>query len=495
MTELKAVQRRIMQFFRVNEPFGFAVLTEDPVTHEVRYEVFEPTLTQEEQSWLQTIRDFLIEQIDVTMSDLGSDEKAREYLRDHVRKIVDDFNLPVNEYSLDKMLYYITRDYVGYGKIDVMMRDALIEDISCNGASVPVYVWHREHESIPSNLFFNSEEDLDSFVIRLAYRTRRMISIANPIVDSTLPDGSRIQMTLGKVVTKHGSTFTIRKFKADPLTIVDLIKYKTLSSQMAALFWFLMENKINIFVCGPTASGKTTTLNTLSCFIRPDLKIVTIEDTPEVQIYHKNWIRSVTRPSVGASAEISLFDLLRAAMRQRPDYIIVGEIRGAEAYTLFQAMATGHGGVSTLHAESVAAAVHRLETKPMEIPRTLIVGLNIITIQQRMSREGRPVRRTITATEIVGLDSRSNEIITNELFRYRAEDDSYRYSGRCYLLEKTAKALGRDLRDVSEDIDRRATVLDWMIRNNIRSFKDVTEIIRTFYANREEVYKMARVGA
>jgi flagellar protein FlaI len=301
-------------------------------------------------------------------------------------------------------------------------------------------------------------------------------------------------VTLGRAVTRHGSTFTVRKFNADPLTIIDLIKFKTVSSQMAAIFWYLIENKLNIFICGPTASGKTTTLNCLSAFIQPDFKIVTIEDTPELQLHHKNWISSVSRPAAGASAEITLFDLLKAAMRQRPDFIIVGEIRGAEAYTLFQAMATGHGGFSSLHAESVAAVIHRLETEPMNIPRTLITGLNVVTIQQRLQKEGKSVRRTITATEIVDLDPRTNEVITNEMFRYKADDDTYQYSGRSYHLEKIAKTLGRSVKEVTDDVAKRKIILDWMEKNNIRKFKEVTEVIRGFYANPEEIFKMVRVG-
>lgn len=495
MTEIQVVRKKILRASKINGPFGYAVIVEDALTHTIQYEVFEPTLTEEEKKNLQLIREFLIEQIDVTMSELGSEKEAEDYIRKQVRKIVKDFHISLDEFSLEKILYYIIRDYVGYGKIDVMMKDPLIEDISCNGVNVPIYVWHREYESIPSNVLFTSEEELDSFIIRLAYRTGRMISIANPMLDAILPDGSRIQMTLGRVVTRHGSTFTIRKFRADPLTIVDLIKFNTVSSQMAAILWYLIENKFNIFVCGPTASGKTTTLNCLSCFIKPDLKIVTIEDTPELRLYHKNWIRSVTRPGYGASAEISLFDLLKAAMRQRPDYIIVGEVRGAEAYTLFQAMATGHGGLSSLHAENVAAAIHRLETEPMNIPRTLIASLNLITIQRRMEKEGKPIRRTVTATEIVGLDPRTNEIITNEMFKYNAAEDTYLYSGRSYHLERIARSLGKSVREVMEEIKNRKAILEWMVKNNIRSFKEVTDVIRSFYVNPEEVLKRARVGA
>ncbi len=495
MTEDQTPQkRRILDTFKISEPFQYAVLTEDPETHGIQYEVLEPTLSNEEKKWLQEIRNFLVEQIDVTLSELGSEEKAKAYLRDQVNKIVKNFRIRINQNSLDKIQYYINRDHVGYGKIDVMMRDPQIEDTSCNGVGFPVYIWHREYESIPSNVVFNSDEDLNSFVIRLAYRTGRMISVATPMVDSTLSDGSRIQMTLGRVVTKHGSTFTIRKFKADPMTIIDLIKYKTVSSDMAALFWFLIEHKFNIFVCGPTASGKTTTLNCLTTFMQPDHKIVTIEDTPELQLYHKNWIRSVTRPAAGVSAEISLFDLLKAAMRQRPDYIIVGEIRGAEAYTLFQAMATGHGGLSSLHSESVAAAIHRLETEPMNTPRTLITGLNVITIQNRLQIDGKPARRTFTATELIDLDNKTNEILTNELFKYKPDTDSYQYSGKSYHLSRIAKAMGRNLNDILEDVAGRKMILDWMVKRNIRKFSEVTEIIRTYYTNRDEVFKMVKVG-
>ncbi len=495
MTQAQQVPREILEVFKVNAPFGYAALTKDSETHELQYIVFEPTLTEEEKKTFQQIRDFLIEQLDVTMPELEGDEKAEEYLKKQVKKIINDFHIHVNEHNVEKILYYIVRDYVGYGKIDIIMRDPLIEDINCNGINRPVYVWHRDYESVQSNVSFTSETELNSFIVRLAYRTGRMISIANPILDAALPDGSRIQMTYGKVVTKSGSTFTIRKFKADPYTIIDLIKLGTLSSRIAALSWYLIENKYNIFVCGPTASGKTTTLNCLANFIHPDQKVVTIEDTPEIRLHQENWFRSVTRPSVGASSEISLFDLLKAAMRQRPDYIIVGEIRGAEAYTLFQAIATGHGGISTLHAESVAAAIHRLETEPMKIPRSLVVGLNVIMIQQRLQIGDKPARRLITTTELVGLDPRTNEVITNELFKYKPEDDTYQYSGRSYHLERIAKSLGKISKEVASEIDKRKILLDWMVKNNIREFSEVSEIIRGFYTNPEEALKLAKVGA
>lgn len=494
MTEVLVSRKIIVDVFPVSKPFSYAIIVKDPLTHELVYEVVEPTILEEEKETFETIRAFLIETLDVIRSELGSEEDAERYLREKVREIIKTYGIKVKKISFEKMLYYFIRDYIGYGKIDVMMREHMIEDISCNGVNIPLYIWHREHESISSSVIFTSEEELDNFIIRLAYRTGRMISIARPVLDSTLPDGSRINMTLGREVTKHGSTFTIRKFRADPLTITDLIKYNTVSSEMAALFWFLIENKHSLFVCGATATGKTTLLNVFSSFIKPDEKIVTIEDTPEMQLYHKNWIRSVSRPSAGASTQIDIFDLLKAALRQRPDYIIVGEIRGQEAYTLFQAMATGHLGMSTLHADAVEGVIHRLESEPMNISRNLIAGLNVVTIQRRLEKDGSPIRRTVVATEIIGLDPRTNEILTNEIFRWDAATDTYIYSGRSYLIEKIAQTRGITLREARDNIKKKQMILEWMSRQNIRKFRDVTEIIRSYYADPEAVYNMIQVG-
>jgi len=489
-----AGESSVIKLYEINKPYACAMVTKNPLTKEIVYAVAEPTTTETEKEQMKAIKELLIETLDVTVKDLGSTEKAEEYLESQVRSIVKKYHMKVTEESLGKILYYLKRNYVGFGKIDLLMRDPLIEDISCNGTSRPIYVWHREHESIPTNVIFDTEDELDSFIVRLAYRTGRMISLARPLVDATLPDGSRIQMSYSKQVTRHGSSFTIRKFKADPLTIVDMIRFNTVSSEMAALLWFLVENKLSVFVCGAIASGKTTMLNCLSSFIQPDAKIVTIEDTAELQLHHRNWIRSVTRSGGGATAEISLFDLLKAAVRQRPDYIVVGEVRGDEAYTLFQAMATGHLGAATLHAESVKAAIGRLEARPMNIPLKLIAGLNIMTVQARVERNGLPARRTLTMTEIIGLKRSGDQILTNEVFRWDPKKDSFSYSGKSYYLQKISQRTGMSKEEVNADIEKRRTVLEWMVSRGMRSFDKVTEIIRNFEAMPEEVYKLAKIG-
>ena len=236
-----------------------------------------------------------------------------------------------------KVLYYIERQYLGYAELDPLMKDPNIEDISCDGAGVPIFLYHRIYGSLKSNVEFKDEEKLSDFVVNLAQKCGKHISIAEPMLDATMPDGSRIQMTLSKEVTTRGSTFTIRKFRSDPFTPVDMINFNTMSSEMMAYMWMIVENGTNALIAGGTASGKTSTLNALSLFIPHDSKIVSIEETREINLPHPNWIPGVARSGFGEIVadrmvgEIDMYDLMKAALRQRPEYILVGDIRGKEA--------------------------------------------------------------------------------------------------------------------------------------------------------------------
>jgi len=375
------------------------------------------------------------------------------------------------------------------------MKDHLIEDISADGVSIPIYVWHREYESLPTNIVFKNAEELNSFIIRLAYFSGRQISLAAPMLDATLPDGSRIQLTYGSEITRRGSTFTIRRFRVDPLTISDLITFNTLSSEMAAYFWYIIENRASVLVAGGVAAGKTTTLNCLSMFIKPELKIVSVEDTAEINLPHENWIPSVVR--VGAKEKgagtITLFDLLKTAVRQRPDFIIVGEVRGKEAYTLFQAMATGHLGLSTIHAESPQDMFQRLESEPMNIPRPMLTMIDDIIVQSRVEVKGKPARKVITVAEVMGLDPKTKDILAHEVYSWNAKIDSFSYSGRSFLLEKIMKRKGLDEKDIQEELRQRKTVLEWMAKNNIRRYTEVANVIREYYADPVRMFRKARL--
>lgn len=486
------------EVYPIQEPYVYAAIVKNPETQKTVYEVMEPTLQKEEEKRLQEIKNFLMEEVDVNLNEIETREKVEKYLSDKTREIIKKYRIKIPTEAVDKLVYYILRDFIGYGKIDPLMKDHLIEDISADGVNIPIYVWHRAYESVPTNIIFKDKEELDSFIIRLAYLSRKNISVASPILDATLPDGSRVQLTYGSEVTRKGSTFTIRRFRVDPLTISDLIAFKTISPEMAAYLWYIIENRASILVAGGVASGKTTLLNCLSMFIKPEMKIVSVEDTQELNLPHENWIPSVVRLGFGHEDKrrgaITLFDLLKVAVRQRPDYIIVGEVRGEEAYTLFQAMATGHLGMCTIHAESVETAINRLESEPMKIPRPLIAMTNVIMVMSRTEIEGRPARRAITTTEIGGYERKTKKLSTKEIFRWNPKEDKFIFSGESVILERHMKKLDITEEDVRSELFRRRTVLEWMTREGIRRYTDVANVIREYYANPSRVFQKARVG-
>ena len=486
------------EVFPIREPYVYAAIVKDPETQKTLYEVIEPTLQKEEEKRLQEIKTLLMEEVDINLNNIETKEKAQNYLAEKTKEIIKKYHIKIPPESFDKLIYYLIRDFMGYSKIDPLMKDHLIEDISADGVNIPIYVWHRLYESLPTNIIFKDETELNSFIIRLAYLAGKNISIASPMLDASLPDGSRIQLTYGSEVTRRGSTFTIRRFRVDPLTISDLIAFNTISSEMAAYLWYIIENRASVIVAGGVASGKTTMLNCLSMFIKPEMKIVSVEDTQELNLPHENWIPSVVRLGFGyedkKSGSITLFDLLKAAVRQRPDYIIVGEVRGEEAYTLFQAMATGHLGLSTIHAESVEAAINRLESEPMNIPKPLIAMANVIMVMTRTEIEGKPARRTNTTTEVIELDPKRRNIITGEVFRWNQKTDKFVFSGHSTILEKNMKKLDISEEAIRRELHRRKIVLEWMVRKGIRRYTDVANVIREYYVNPNRVFQKARVG-
>jgi len=500
--EPKALQGKKPSVYRevypIQEPYIYAAVVRDPLSQKTLYEVIEPTLLREEEVYLSEIKSLLMEEVDVSVRELETREKAEQYLKHKVEEVIKNYRLKIPAEAVNKLMYYIIRDFIGYGKIDALMKDHLIEDISADGVNIPIYVWHREYESLPTNIVYKTAEELNSFIVRLAFLAGKQISIASPMLDASLPDGSRVQLTYGSEITRRGSTFTVRRFRVDPLTISDMISFGTLSSEMAAYLWYVIENRASVLVAGGVATGKTTMLNCLSMFIKPEFKVVSVEDTAELNLPHENWIPSVVRTGASEGKEvgaITLFDLLKAAVRQRPDYIIVGEVRGEETYTLFQAMATGHLGMSTVHAESVEAALQRLESEPMNIPRQLLTMIDAMMVQARIEIDGKPVRRALTVTEVTGLEPKSKELLTNDVYRWDPKSDSFESVGRSYILERIRKKNGLAKEEVEEEVLRRKTVLEWMVKNNIRRYTDVANVIREYYADPARAYRRARMGA
>ena len=397
----------------------------------------------------------------------------------------------------DKIFYHIFREFLGYGRIDIVMSDEGIEDISCDGTHVPIFIYHKKYDAIPTNIWFKDDQELNSFVVRLAQISGKQISVFSPIVDGKLPDGSRLQTTLAKTVTR-GSTFTIRKFKETPLTPVDLIDFKSISLDMAAYFWMAIEKGASILFCGGTASGKTTALNALSLFIPAQNKIISIEDTLEVNLPHKNWIAGTTREGFSASdqktgKDIDMFDLIRAALRQRPKVVMVGEVRGKEAYSLFQAMATGHTSYATVHASDIHTLIQRLENPPIALPRALLTSLDVIVFQNAIDIKGKTVRRMMSVTEIVKLDPDTNQLIFMEPFRWISKtDDRFENAGASKILNEIRLQNDWSEEHLQNEIENRKLILRWMLEKDIRDYKDVGRIVSDYSKYPDELIKKAK---
>lgn len=486
--------RIVKDFYPVAEKFGAVTIVEDRQTGRLIYLVIEPPLSDDEKKKLEEIKNLLIETIDVELIEAGK-EDIRKYLEKKIEHIIKKYRIKVAKEAIDKLKYYLIRDIMGYGKIDVPMKDKNIEDISCDGVGVPIYVWHRFYESIPTNVIFETEEELRAFITKLAYKAKRQVSIANPIVDGILPEGYRVHLTLGEV-SRKGGTFTIRKFREEPFTVVDLVILKTMSPLMAAYFWLLLEYGKSIMVLGATAAGKTTTLNAIAMLIRPEAKIITIEETPELRLPHENWVPLVTRPTRSAMAEnVTLFDLLKASLRMRPDYIIVGEIRGEEAYTLFQAIATGHSGLSTMHAENVDYAIKRLTIHPMNIPKPLVPVMNVFAHIARVKIGDRIERRIVGVYEVEGYDAEKDEFLITKVFGWDALRNSYVYVGTSRVLEKISEDKFISISMLNSELKKRERLISLMAQRNQRSFEQVSKVVRNYYFNPEMTYRLVEAGA
>jgi len=401
-------------------------------------------------------------------------------------KVASRTKVQVTPEQLEAVKYLMVRDKVGMGAIDVMIKDTYIEDISCAGLG-PIFLEHKIFKAVKSAITFETHEDLDDFVLRLSEQIKRPVTLRNPIVDATLPDGSRINIVFGREVSRRGSNFSIRKFTETPLSIIELVEFGSISYEMAAYLSVVIEDGMNLFVVGETASGKTTLLNAITTFIPMSHKIVSIEDTPELQVPHANWIREVSRaPGQGEKgASVSMFDLLKAALRQRPNVIIIGEIRGEEGSIAFGAMQTGHEVMSTFHASNVEKLIQRLTGNPISIPKTYIDNLNVVVCQNAVKLpNGKLGRRATSISEIVGYDSTTNTFSYVEVFRWNPVTDTFDFVGRrnSYLLEDKI-ALKRGIppdkkMQVYSLVERRARILEKLHKEKgVRDFYELLKVL------------------
>src|SRR3989344_1540915 len=469
-------------------PFAFAHIYWNPQISEVLYEIEEPILTPDESAVLEQIKTAMREMVNFNVIVEKSREALLEYI-DRMFKIIAielGFDIPYGSYR--KIYYYLCRDFMGFNEIDPLLRDYFIEDIECNGANTPLYIVHRLYRNLKTNVIFNDNEYLASFVEKLAQRCGKYISYANPILDGSLPDGSRVNATYTTDVTTRGPTFTMRKFTKTPWTPTRLIGFNTLSPEMLAYLWLLIQYKMNVLITGGTASGKTTLLNAIAFFIPPEARVVSIEDTRELNLPRENWLPSVARLSFGTQkiGEVDLFSLLKNSFRQNPDYVIVGEVRGKEASVLFQGMASGHSSIGTVHADSIDTLVKRLETPPIELSPTLINILDAVAVMSHAIVNKQQTRKLREISEVVNV-AKDGSSITNTPFVWNPEDDSFYSKKNIKVFEKIAKRYGVTVDELHRELMLRARLLYEMHRRKIYDFDQTQRIINEYYKNPKAV--------
>jgi flagellar protein FlaI len=488
----------VVNIYPVVEPYSYVRVTFNKENSEYLLETIEPQLDKREAKLLALIRDTLQRTLGYEWEKLTHLDKEA-YLRDSVASFIRSRGIKLEPITKKKIGYYITRDFVGYGVIDTLMRDENIEDISCDGTDVPIFVYHQKFENIKTQIRFNDEDSLNSFIVSLAQRCLKQISVSSPILDGTTPEGHRLQATYSHEVTTRGGTFTIRRFKARPFTPVDMIKYGTASPEIIAYFWIGVENGESMMICGGTASGKTSSLNSITLFIPPAAKIVTMEDTREINLPHENWIPGLTRSGVGEkeasgkqTGEIDMYDLVRAALRQRPNYIIVGEVRGKETYIMFQAMATGHSTYATMHADSVKSMVNRLENPPINCPRILLTALRNVIIQAQVRVGTDLTRRIKQVIEIVGFEPETNELITNTVYEWDAATDRFLYKGHSFLYDKIMEMKSLTHEQMMTEFGRRVDVVRYMVYKDMTNHHKIWALINAYYKDPEKTVSRVR---
>ncbi len=469
---------KIHEIYWLSAPYSYVAIVEDS-DQNLSYRVFEPLITEKEK--------LILEETDEELRAIilyDSTKRDEEVTFDYptVYRIIARLDPTISRRRTGIICYYLERNFHGYGRLDPLMHDENIEDITCNGPDIPLFIYHRKYANLPVNITFTGD-DLNRYVLKIAQKADKQLSLTSPLVDAALPGGARAQITYTDVVSSKGSSFTIRKFKSEPMTPIDLIDYGTYDAEIMAFIWLCVENRKSAIVVGGTASGKTSMMNAFSLFIPQFAKIVSIEDTREIQMPHKNWLPMKTRESASESGKgnVDMFSLLKAALRQRPEYIIVGEVRGSEAQTLFQAMNTGHTTYSTLHAGSIEQAINRLTTNPINVPVSMFGALDLMVIQQLQYVNQRMVRRCIGLAEI---DAMKNAIDYNILYKWQPSTDTFeKVYKESKVLGEIAYSKGWTEEETMEQIELRKNILLGLLKHKIRESDLITAVFDEFTKN------------
>jgi flagellar protein FlaI len=476
--------------YSVISPFAFIHIYWDPRIYEVIYEVEEPVLDKTEAAYRQQILTAIRDMINYDTIVEKDIDKLLEYIDKRFKIIAFELGIDMSYESYKKIYYYLIRDFLGFNEMDPLLKDYFVEDIECNGVDSPIYVVHRIFRNLKTNLIYKDMDELESFVEKLAQRSGKHISYASPILDGSLPDGSRVNATYTKDITSRGPTFTIRKFTKTPWTPPQLLAFRTLSPEMLAYLWILVQHKMNILITGGTSSGKTTLLNAIAFFIPPEARVVSIEDTRELNLPRENWLPSVVRGAIGIGnlGEIDLFTLLKSSFRQNPDYVIVGEVRGKEAYVLFQGMASGHSSISTMHADSVDTVIKRLETPPIELSPTLLNVLDCICIMTHAIAQKHETRKLKEIVEIINVTA-EGIAMTNTPFVWNPAEDRFYFKKNSKIFEKISKTYGISMDELQSEFRKRGQLIYKMYENKIFDFQEFQDMITQYYKKPEEILR------
>ena len=475
-------KRKINVRYTLISPYVSVHIFWNEVESELVYEVEEPILDDNEKSLLVTLETSLGEMINVNVLIQKTVESMIEYIDKTSRLLIEELALKISDETYKKIFYYLYRDFVGLNKMEPLIKDYFIEDIECNGMNTPVYIIHRVYRNIKTNVRYETIEEISSFVEKLAQRCGKYVSYASPLLDGSLPDGSRVNATYTTDVSSRGPTYTIRKFTKIPWTPIQLISKGTVSPEMLAYFWILVEYKSNLLISGGTASGKTTLLNAIAFFIPPEARVVSIEDTRELNLPRENWLPSVSRTALGQGkmGEVDLFSLLRSSFRKSPDFVIVGEVGGNEAFVLFQGMASGHSSISTFHADSVDTVIKRLETPPIQLSPSLLNTLDCVAIMTHAIVNKQETRKLREVVEIVNVDDKG-VALTNTPFLWNAREDVFYFKKDSKVFEKISKKYGITVEELNRELDTRARLLYELKKKNVFDFNQTQKIINEYH--------------
>ena len=475
-----------IEYYPLRPPFSYAAVVQNEDTLEYLYVLDELPLNKNERDGYFRLRNILEYELQAP----EGEETLTESFRRQMPVIVDSHQKlfgEVSQVGMRKILYYLERDIVGYGKIDPLMYDDYVEDIGCGGIGKPIYLWHRKYENIKTNVAFRDETELDDFIMRVVHKAGKHVSIAFPIVDVTLPEKHRLAVSFGKETTPAGTSFTIRKFRKDPFTIIDLVNNETIDENIAAYLWLLMENKMSVMIIGATGAGKTTALNAIACLSRPNYKIISVEEVAEINLPHENWTSTIARSGFGVEGEgeITLYDLIKSSVRHRPDLVIVGEVRGEEAYVLFQALATGHGGLCTLHAEDTDTAVKRLTQPPMNIPQSIIPLMNcVINVKHVRTPVFLESGKRLSSRKFISISEIRDASSFHEVFTWNPSSDTFQdNTAESYLLKKMASSIDIPIEKIIDELEYRKRVLVHMVEHGIRDYRSVNKVLSKYYNN------------